>query len=119
MPPKPETGRSAAVIRVCTLTIDFRAQHEPLTKLPRDSKAALPEIMIALAGVDRIAAAAEDRPGALIFLDPDGQEAGHRSGAHSVASRGQGHGREHGDLKARRLVVVKPILDRELQIAGA
>src|SRR4051812_40916351 len=104
---------------VGALMRDLAAQRQAARDRTRQCEAALPEVAIAGARIDRIAAAAEQRPRAEILLRPDRQEQLDSPGAEAAARAWQDRTREDCHRKARRLVIHKAIFDAKLHVANA
>src|SRR5256885_2049098 len=69
-----ERGRAVRADRVAPLVGDFGAERQARRDRAGEREPALPEVAIARARIDRVAAAAEQRPSAEILLSPDRQE---------------------------------------------
>src|ERR1043166_2631244 len=100
-----ERGRAVSAGCVGTLVGDLGTEREARAERAGEGEAALPEVAIAGARIDRVAAAAEQRPGPEILLRPDRQQQAHPAGAEAPARGGQDRAREDRHRKPARRVV--------------
>src|SRR6476469_7887343 len=93
----------------CALWLGFDAQRHLLSELPDENCATSPEVLVADARIDRVAAPAECRPRPDVLLRPNRHQCGHAPRAHFVTPGGKGQAWKDCNLEAALFIVVEAI----------